>query len=80
MVIPVIIKSNINGQVKKGVVSARQLIGFTDESDLIIHFTECDCQPIGETNVIECNCDEPWMDCEVLIGDEIRKGGQNGQT
>jgi hypothetical protein len=71
MNIPVTIKSNLTGRLVKGGVTPRMLLDMSDEYDLIEKFTECDCGPIGETYVVECNCDEEWMDCEVLIGDEV---------
>lgn len=71
MLVPVKITSNSSGRTVEGTVTARNLLDLCDESDLIDKLTACDCQPIGETYVIECNCDEEWMDCEVLIGDEV---------
>ena len=70
MNIPVKIKSNISGRVVDGAVTPRQLIDIVDEADLIDELTACDCEPVGETNIIECRCDEEWMDCNVLIGNE----------
>ncbi len=71
MLIPVKIKSNISGRTAEGKVTPRKLLDLLDEADLIDELTSCNCQPVGETNVVECNCDEEWMDCEVLIGEEI---------
>ena len=71
MDIPVKIKSNISGQVVEKMVSPRYLLDLVDESDLVSELTKCTCQPIGETNVIECNCMDEWEDSEVLIGEEI---------
>lgn len=71
MVIPVRVKSKSSGRTVSGVVSPRKLLNLIDETDLIDHLIDCDCSPVGETYVTDCNCDEEWMDCEVLIGDEI---------
>ena len=27
---------------------------------------KCDCQPVGETNVIDCNCEEYYEDFELV--------------
>jgi hypothetical protein len=73
MNIPIKITSNISGRVVETTVPPRLLLDKCDEADLIWDITACNCQPVGETNVVECNCDEEWMDCEVLIGDEVTK-------
>lgn len=73
MKIPVRIISNISGRIVEGNVTPRRLLELTDEADLITELTICDCEPEGETYVFACNCDEEWMDCKVLIGDEIPK-------
>lgn len=72
MEIPIRITSNISGRTVEGTTTTRKLLDFCDESELIVELTSCNCQPIGETNVIECNCDEEWLDCNVLIGNEIK--------
>lgn len=71
MTILVRVKSKISGRIVEGKVTQRRLLELIDEADLIDELTACNCQPVGETYVVECNCDEEWMDCEVLIGDEI---------
>lgn len=71
MLIPVKVKSNITGRIARGSFTARHLLDFLDEDELITNLTMCNCQPIGETNYTECNCGDEWMDCEVWIGDEI---------
>ena len=71
MSIPVMVKSKLSGRCVKGTVSPRKLLDLIDESDLICELTKCNCQSVGETNVIECNCDEEWMDCEVFLGEEV---------
>lgn len=73
MKIPVKVKSNISGRSVEGYVTPRKLLDLLDEAELIDELISCDCQPVGETYVVECNCDddEEWKDCEVLIGDEV---------
>lgn len=70
MVIPVRIKSNVSGRVVKGAISAGNLLEI-DEQDLVERFTACSCQAIGETYVVECNCDLEWENYELQIGDEV---------
>ena len=69
--IPVRIKSSISGRIKRGVITPRKLLEMTGEEDLVEQFTACGCSPIGETYVVECNCDLEWMDYELSIGDEV---------
>lgn len=70
MIILVSIKSNISGRVVEGAISARDLLEI-DEQDLVEKFTICSCQPVGETYVVECNCDLEWEKYELQIGDEV---------
>lgn len=35
------------------------------EDELYERLTACDCTSIGETNVIECNCEEKFVDFEL---------------
>lgn len=72
MKIPVKIKSLVTGRMVEKVVSPRFLLDVLDEDDLISRLTDCGCQPIGETNTVECNCEEEWVDCEILIGEETK--------
>ncbi|MBF4374507.1 hypothetical protein [Vibrio anguillarum] len=34
-------------------------------SDQLIDDLQCDCKPVGETNVIECNCDRYFNEFEL---------------
>lgn len=70
MIILVSIKSNISGRVVKGAISASDLLEM-DEQDLVERFTICSCQPVGETYVVDCNCDLEWEKYELQIGDEV---------
>lgn len=80
MNIPVKITSKLTGRLVQGYLTPRQLLDLLDESELVQKLTMCDCQPVGETNVVDCNCDEEWEDCEVLIGDEVANSGENTPT
>lgn len=72
MLIPVKVASKVTGKIATGSFTARHLLDFLDEDDLVTNLTMCDCQPIGETNYTECNCGDEWEDFELLIGDEIK--------
>jgi len=59
-------KHSVSGEIK--------IIEFTDkeiqsllEDELIERASDCDCQPIGETNVVECNCDDYY--CDFILQD-----------
>ena len=67
--VEVSLKSNKTERVIKASYTARQLLDFFDESDLVIEMSKCECQPIGETNFVECNCDEEWEDYTLIVGD-----------
>lgn len=71
MNIPVKITSTITGRVVQKYVTPRQLLDFLDEDDMVDNLTMCNCQPIGETYVIDCDCNEEWDGCTVRIGEEI---------
>lgn len=62
------VTSKKSGKVIKKSYTARQLLeDFIDEDDLVIAMTQCDCQPVGETNVVECNCDFEWEDYTLVL-------------
>lgn len=69
--IEVVATSKISNRIVRKLYTARQLLeNFSDEEDLVIDMTDCGCQPIGETNVVDCNCDSEWTDYECTIGSE----------
>ena len=41
--------------------------------DEIYEKIDCDCEPIGETNVVECECDEYFEQFELLESEQLRK-------
>lgn len=67
--VEITLESKITGRVIKLSYTARQLFEkFIDEEELMQDMSKCDCQPIGETNVIDCGCNEEWEDYVVVIG------------
>ena len=77
MMIQATVISKITGRTIKNSYTANQLLDdFLDRDDLVISMTECDCEPIGETNVVECNCDEEWEDCTLILDEDIVGGNQ----
>lgn len=73
MNIPIKVINKDSGQVVDTKVSARKLLEVSDEADLLQELTLCDCKPVGETNVVDCDCEVYWDDFEMLIGDEIKE-------
>lgn len=71
MLIPVKAVSKISGKVATGSFTARHILEFLDADELVTNLTMCDCEPVGETNYTECNCDEEWYDFYLCIGDEF---------
>lgn len=70
MKVPVKVISNETGRVVEGTYTARRILDMYEE-ELVDDLTKCDCEPIGETNVVDCSCYEEWEDYQLLIGDEI---------
>ncbi|MCG6387523.1 hypothetical protein K6U51_12295 [Vibrio fluvialis] len=40
-------------------------------ADQLIDELSCDCSPVGETNVIECNCDDYLYEFELQDRDDV---------
>ncbi|MCY8318283.1 acetyltransferase [Bacillus vallismortis] len=66
--IEVTVSSKKTGGVRRGTFSARELLQ-RNEEDIVDTLTQCDCQPIGETYVIECNCCEEWEEYDLYFSD-----------
>ncbi|MGN7308555.1 acetyltransferase [Bacillus subtilis] len=66
--IKITVISKKTGKVKRGTYSARELLQ-RDEEDIVDQLTKCDCQPVGETNVVECNCCEEWEEYVLYFED-----------
>lgn len=60
--IPVRITSKVSGRVIERAYTAKQLVEFMDEDDMVATMSQCNCQSVGETNVVECNCEDEWED------------------
>lgn len=70
--IEAILTSKASGRTIKSSYTARQLLDFYDEEALVSDMSACNCQPTGETYVVECNCDSEWEDYTLKIGEEIK--------
>ena len=55
------------GKKIKSTYTPRQLLD-TDEESLVNEMTQCSCQSIGESYLIECSCDEKWEEYRLIIG------------
>jgi hypothetical protein len=64
--IKAIVMSKVSGRVVEGLFTARQLLD-TYEEDLVLSLTACGCQPVGETYVVDCRCDEEWDGYELEL-------------
>lgn len=65
--------NNKTSETVKASYKARELVSHGGEDLLIENMIEnlvCDCSPIGETNVIECDCWEQWEYCTLVFDDE----------
>lgn len=56
------VTSRVSGRVINRTYTARQILDFFDEEELVLDMTKCGCQPVGETYVVDCNCDYEWED------------------
>ena len=60
--------SKVSGRVVTATYTPEQLLTqIMDAFDLMEHATACACQPMGETNVVECSCDEEWVDFDITL-------------
>lgn len=60
------VKSNITGFTVAGEYTFRELLDLSEE-DIVDQLTQCDCEPVGETYVVECNCCDMWEDYKFII-------------
>lgn len=60
-------KNRETGDVKVLTLTETEMANLIDVDDLYDEFykNQCSCQPIGETNVIECGCEELLEDFEL---------------
>ena len=69
--VEITVTSKTSGRIKKASLTARQLVeNFIDEADLVQEITKCNCQAVGETYVVDCNCDYEWEDYVLVYSDE----------
>lgn len=62
----VTIKSSLTGRVVTATVTPLFLLE-NDEETLVQNLTDCGCQPVGETNVVDCECYLEWEDCTITF-------------
>lgn len=62
--------SNISEKKIKSSFTARQILDFCGEEELIEKMTECDCTQLHEYGHDPCNCHEEWEDYTLIIGNE----------
>jgi len=59
-----------NGEERKSRYYTIDELVETSDTEIMENALQCDCQPVGETNVVECNCDV-YFDEFVLAGKEF---------
>lgn len=52
-----IFKHKTSGEIKTVSLTEKQIQKLL-EYELYEEYLKCDCEPVGETNVVECNCDD----------------------
>lgn len=57
-------KHKISGEVKVISLSEKEIQSRLADQLLTEDLT-CDCEPVGETNVVECNCEDYFCDFEL---------------
>ncbi|WP_303984269.1 hypothetical protein [Niallia circulans] len=71
--IKVTLKNNKTNEEIETYYSIRNLISHGGEDLLVENIIEnnvCHCKPVGEKNVIECNCWEEWEDTTLIIDED----------
>lgn len=60
-------KHTESGEIKTLSLTEKEMANLIDVNDLHDEFCKenCNCQPVGETNVVDCNCDEYLADFEL---------------
>ncbi len=61
-----IVIENNEGDKRVGTYTLEDLLN-TNEDDLVEELTRCDCEPIGECNYAECNCEDKWDDFTISV-------------
>lgn len=74
----VTIKSSLTGREVTADITSLFLLE-NDEETLVQNLTDCGCQPVGETNVVDCECYLEWEDYTITLQDipitEIKTNG-----
>lgn len=71
--VQVTLKNNKTVECVTTTYTARELVSHGGEDLLMENIIEnniCNCTPVGETYVTDCNCFEDWDDCSLFFGDE----------
>ncbi|WP_063664328.1 hypothetical protein [Aliivibrio fischeri] len=64
--LPFVYKNIKTNEERKILLTAAEIRPFV-EDELYERLTACDCTSIGETNVIECNCEDKFEDFELQL-------------
>lgn len=46
--------------------SLREIMDGKNEEEISIDMIDCNCQPVGETNVVECNCEDIMANSKIV--------------
>ncbi|QDH49421.1 hypothetical protein PHIREBALL_147 [Bacillus phage Phireball] len=61
-----IVITNDKGKNRVGTYTLENLLHTTEE-ELVEELTQCDCQPVGESYHVECNCEDEWEDFKLSV-------------
>ncbi len=64
-----------DGTVLSGTFTAKDLVE-KDGCEIEQTICTCDCKPIGETNVVECNCEDYYQEFKLLKVIPFKKSGE----
>lgn len=69
--IEITLKSNTTGRILKKDYTARELLD-KEEITILEEMTVCGCEilPRSETNLVECNCEDEWIDYKILLNNK----------
>ena len=63
-------KHHQSNEIKMLSLSRQQIIDEIGEYQLL-DMLECNCEPVGETNVVDCNCGEYFEEFELIAEDDL---------
>ncbi|AGI12201.1 hypothetical protein BCPG3_182 [Bacillus phage BCPG3] len=61
-----IVVKNSEGDARVGTYTLENLLHTTEE-ELIEELTACECEPVGESYHVECNCEDKWDDVTLHV-------------